>query len=452
MYVPQPVYKGGCGGLEASDKTPNRSLFFWGRGAAAITAAYGGNEAPARHTGYFYGAMDRMKSSDILLKRYLQSGLLLLLALLVASCSPGKAEKRAVPAIPVSTGKSALKNVPFQIRSIGNVEAYNTVSVKAQVNGELIKVYVKEGQYVNKGDMLFKIDPRSFEASLKQAEANLARDRALAKKANDDVERYAFLIQKGYVARQEFDQVKSNAEALNATARADVAVVDNNRVQLEYTNIRSPINGQVSNNLVNAGNVVKANDAALTSINQINPIFVTFTVPEVYLAEIKKYMTGGKLKIVATVPGQEQNPETGILSSLDNTVDKATGTIRMKGTFDNKGRRLWPGQFVNVVLDLYVQNNAVVVPSPAVLSGQSGQYVYVVRNDLTVELRNVDISRTYGGETVIAKGLKEGEQVVTDGQLLLTNGSKIQIKPAIKTENGNNGSPSEVPANKETHK
>jgi len=300
--------------------------------------------------------------------------------------------------------------------------------------------------------MLFKIDPRSFEASLKQAEANLARDRALAKKANDDVERYAFLIQKGYVARQEFDQVKSNAEALNATARADVAVVDNNRVQLEYTNIRSPINGQVSNNLVNAGNVVKANDAALTSINQINPIFVTFTVPEVYLAEIKKYMTGGKLKIVATVPGQEQNPETGILSSLDNTVDKATGTIRMKGTFDNKGRRLWPGQFVNVVLDLYVQNNAVVVPSPAVLSGQSGQYVYVVRNDLTVELRNVDISRTYGGETVIAKGLKEGEQVVTDGQLLLTNGSKIQIKPAIKTENGNNGSPSEVPANKETHK
>jgi membrane fusion protein, multidrug efflux system len=391
-----------------------------------------------------------MKSSDSFWKKQAKVGLMLLLTALVSSCSSGKAEKRPAPEIPVSVGVAAIKNVPFQIKAIGNVEAYNTVSVKALINGEIIKIYFKEGQFVNKRDLLFKIDPRPFQAALQQAEANLARDRALAKKANDDVERYAFLIEKGYVAKQEYDQVKSNAAALNATAKADVAMVDTNKLQLEYTDIRSPINGQVSNTSTNAGNVIKANDLPLVSINQINPIYVTFTVPEVYLAEIKKYMTAGQLKLGATIPGQTQNPEMGVLSSIDNTIDKATGTIKMKGTFENTNRRLWPGQFVNVVLDLYVQKDAVVVPSQAIQSGQTGQYAYVIKNDLTAEMRPVVVTRTYGNETIIEKGLAPGEQVVTDGQLLLTNGAKVQIKAGIKTETNGNGVPSEVPKDKES--
>jgi len=392
-----------------------------------------------------------MKSVDFLLSGRLRVILLPLLSLLAVSCSSGKTEKRPAPEIPVSVGVAALKNIPFQIRSIGNVEAYNTVSVKALVNGEIIGVHFKEGQYVNKRDLLFRIDPRPFQAALKQAEANLARDRALAKKANEDVERYAFLIKKGYVARQEYDQVVSNAEALNATAKADVAVVDTNRLQLEYSEIRSPINGQVGNTVVNAGNIVKANDIALVGINQINPIYVTLTAPEAYLSEIKKYMAAGKLKIRATIPGQNQNPETGVLASIDNAVDKATGTIRLKGTFENTDRRLWPGQFVNVVLDLYVQNDVVVVPTQAVLSGQAGPFLYVVKNDKTVEMRPVKVTRAFDGETIIAQGVKPGEQVVTDGQLLLTTGSKVQIKPAIGTENGKNGEAAPVPKTKEAN-
>jgi len=386
-----------------------------------------------------------------LLKKYAKYSFLLLLFVFVVSCSSGKAEKRQSAEIPVSVSVTSLKDVPFQIRAIGNAEAYNTVSVKPLVTGEIVKVYFKEGQFVNKGDMLFRIDPRPFEAALKQAEANLARDRAQAKKADEDIERYAFLIQKGYVSKQEHDQVRATGDALNATVQGDIAFVETNRLQLEYTAIRSPINGQVGNTLINVGNVVKANDVTLVDINQINPIYVTFTAPEVYLSEIKKYMSAGRLKIEATVPGSNQNPETGVLTSVDNAVDKATGTIKLKGTFENRNKRLWPGQFVNVVLNLYVQTDAVIVPSQAVQSGQTGPFVFVVRNDLTAEMRPVVVTRAYGSDSIIEKGLTPGEQVVTDGQLMLTSGARVQIKEGIKTETPQNAGSPEAPKSKESN-
>jgi multidrug efflux system membrane fusion protein len=363
-----------------------------------------------------------------LVRKAIKFSALLLIPVLIASCSSGKAEKAKPLGIPVSVGAVVSKNVPFQIISIGNVEAYNTISVKAMINGEIIAVHFKEGQYVNKGDLLYKIDPRPNEAALRQAEANLARDTAQAKKAREDVKRYKYLMQEELVPVKDYDQIIANDEALNATLKADAAFVETNRLQLEYTSIRSPISGIAGNILVNTGNVVKANDVPLVTINQVNPIYVTFAVPEKTLSEIKKRMAAGKLQVQAVIPGQEKNPETGVLAFVDNAVDKTTGTIKLKGTFENKNRILWPGQFVSVTLYLYLQNDAVVVPSQAVQSGQIGQFVYVLKEDQTAEVRPVVIARTYENDSIVEAGLKPGEQVLTDGLLMVKPGAKVQIK------------------------
>ena len=353
---------------------------------------------------------------------------LLLIPVLIASCSSGKAEKTRPLGIPVTVGAVVSKNVPFQIVAIGNVEAYNTISVKALINGEIVGVHFKEGQYVNKGDLLYKIDPRPYEAALRQAQANLAKDTAQAKKAREDVKRYKYLIDEGLVAVKDYDQIIANDEALDATLKADVAFVETNRLQLEYTSIRSPISGIAGNILVNTGNVVKANDVPLVTINQVNPIYVTFAVPEKTLSEIKKRMAAGRLQVQTVIPGLETNPETGVLAFIDNAVDRATGTIKLKGTFDNKNRNLWPGQFVSVTLYLYLQSDAVVVPSQAVQSGQMGQFVYVLKEDQTAEVRPVVIARTYENDSIVESGLKPGEQVLTDGLLMIKPGAKVQIK------------------------
>ena len=334
-------------------------------------------------------------------KEALKLGAMLLVAVLIASCSPGKAEKSKPSGIPVSVGSVISKDVPFQIVSIGNVEAYNTISVKAMINGEIIAVHFREGQYVNKGDLLYKIDPRPYEAALRQAEANLARDTAQARKAREDVKRYKYLIDEGLVAVKDYDQIIANDEALNATLKADVAIVETNRLQLGYTSIRSPISGIAGNILINTGNVVKANDVPLVTINQVNPIYVTFAVPEKSLSEIKKRMAAGKLQVQAVIPGQEKSPETGVLAFIDNAVDKATGTIKLKASFENKNRNLWPGQFVSVTLYLYLQTDAVVVPSQAVQSGQMGQFVYVLKSDQTAEVRPVVVARTYENDSIV---------------------------------------------------
>ena len=336
---------------------------------------------------------------------------------------------RAREAVPVLVAVATQKAVPLQIRAVGNVEAYNTVSVKSQVTGVLQKAHFKEGQDVKSGQLLFTIDARPLEAALKQSEAALARDSAQLRNLREQVRRYADLVEKQYVSREQYDQIKANADAAEAVVDADMAVVDNAKVQLSYCYIYSPINGRVGSLLINEGNLIRLNDGApLVVINQLTPINVTFAVPELNLADLKRHMTGGKLTVSAHFPSDEGRAEPGILAFVDNTVDRATGTIKLKAEFTNRERRLWPGQFVNVALTLTTQMDAVVIPSEAIQVGPEGQQVFVVKEDRRVELRPVSVGQTNDGEAVIAKGLAAGEQVVREGQFLLSPGSRVDIK------------------------
>ncbi len=354
------------------------------------------------------------------------------LCITCSSCSKGKpAPPRTVPVV---TGIAEQKDIPLQIKVIGNVEAYNAVSIKALVGGEVEGVYFREGQDVQKGDLLFKIDPRPYAAALRQAEAALARDLAQAKNAEEQAKRYAVLVQKEYVSKDQYDQLRANADALAAAVEADRANVENSRLQLEYCTIKAPISGRAGSVLVNNGNVIKANDVAMTTINQIVPTYVAFTVPEQNLSDIKKYTTKKELKVDAIIPGDEKRPARGELTFIDNAVDRTTGTIKLKGTFANADRRLWPGQFVDVILTLTTETNRVVVPSSAVQTGQQGQYVYVVKDEMTADLRVVIPGRTYGDWTIIISGVAPGEKVVTDGQLRLAPGAKVEIKNASSKE------------------
>jgi multidrug efflux system membrane fusion protein len=350
---------------------------------------------------------------------------------LLSSCS---SERKAPPkkeAVPVSAGDVVQKMVPVQLRAIGNVEAYTTVGVKAQIGGELLIVHFREGQDVKKGEILFTIDPRPYEASLKQAEANLAKDTAQLDNAREEVRRYAELVKKGYVAQEQYDQIRTNFAAFEATVNADRAMVENARLQVKYCYIYSPVTGRTGSLLSQQGNLIKANaDSSIVVINQVQPIYVTFSVPEQYLAEIKKYMAIEKVKVDAVIGKDESHPVEGILTFVDNAVDMTTGTIKLKATFANSEKRLWPGQFVNVVVTLTTQPNAIVIPTPAIQTGQNGQYVFVIKNDLTVEARPVVVGRTLESESVLEKGLRAGEKVVTDGQLRLVPGVKVEIKNA----------------------
>jgi len=290
-----------------------------------------------------------------------------------------------------------------------------------------------EGQYVQVGQLLFTIDSRSFEAQLEQAQGNLAKDQAQLQNAIAEMERNAAVVEKGYVSREQYDQAVAAANALKASVSADEAVVKNAQLQVEYCFIRSPINGLVGAVQIDPGNLVKANDATTTLvvINQIQPIYVGFYVPERNLPEIKTYMASGKPQVEATVPNHEPSPARGALTFLDNTVNIATGTVRLRGTFANEDCSLWPGQFVDVVLTLTTQPGAIVIPSRAVSTGPQGQYVFVVKPDLTVEDRPVVVTRAVGEESVIGKGVSPGEQVVTDGQLRLSPGAHVRIVPSL---------------------
>ena len=363
------------------------------------------------------------------------SGFMLALSLIaiISACSGKPAQPPQKPPVSVTAGTVLQKTVPVQIRAVGNVEAYSTVSVKSQIGGVLTHVHFREGQDVSTGALLFTIDPRPYEAALKQAEANLTKDIAQLENAREEVRRYAELVKKGYVAQQQYDQIRTNAAAFEATVNADKAVVENAHLQLKYCYIYSPLTGRTGALMANEGNLIKATaDNAMVVINQIQPIYVTFSVPEQYLPEIKKYMSGGKIKVRAFITKGEDNLEEGTLTFVDNSVDLATGTIKLKATFANKARRLWPGQFVDTVATLTTQPNAIVVASSAIQTGQDGQYVFIIKDDLTVESRPVEVGRTLNSETVIDKGLQAGEKVVTDGQLRLVPGAKIKIKE--KTE------------------
>ena len=354
------------------------------------------------------------------------------LVFLLTACSKEKKEQSVKIAVPVTVESVIQKAVPVQIHAIGNVEAYSSVSIKSRVSGELTRVYFREGQDINKGDMLFTIDSAPFKTALESAQANLAKDTALAKKAEEDVRRYTELYRDELVSRSQYEQIFSTAEALKATVEGDKAAVENARLQLNYCSISAPISGRTGSLLVNEGNLIKANDdKPMVVINKIQPVYVSFSVPENNLPEIKKYMASGKLNVEASVSKEDKRPEKGVLTFVDNTVDTATGTIRLKAAFDNKGRALWPGQFVNVQITLATIHDTVVVPSQAVQTGQQGQFVFVIKAD-TAELRPVNAGITHEDMTVIEKGLAPGEQVVTDGQMLLMPGAKVEVKGSEK--------------------
>jgi multidrug efflux system membrane fusion protein len=336
---------------------------------------------------------------------------------------------RSREAVPVLVVTAVQKAVPVQLRAVGNVEPYTTVSIKSQVTGVLMEAHFKEGQDVKKGQQLFTIDPRPFEAALRQAEANMQRDNAQLKNLREQVRRYAELVEKQYVSREQYDLIKTNADAAEAVVEADKAAVENAKVQLSYCYIYSPVTGRVGSLLVNEGNLVRVNDGApLVIINQVNPINVTFSVPEQHLSDLKRHMNTGQLKVDASFQSDDGRPEQGRLEFVDNAVDRSTGTIKLKATFANTERRLWPGQFINVALTLTTQPDAVVIPSEAVQVGQEGQHVFVVQPDKRVEVRPVTLGTTSGGEAVIIKGLAAGEQIVREGQFLLGPGSRIEIK------------------------
>jgi len=359
-----------------------------------------------------------------------------LLALLGAaiSAAPGCAKRQvrapAKESVPVTVGTAARQDVPLEVRAIGHVEPYSTVSLKARVGGEVTKVGFKDGQDVKKGELLFQIDPRPYGALLAQTRAQLERDRAVAKNAEEDSRRYADLVQKDYVTREQYDATRSNAAAAMATVKADEAAVENARLQLSYCAVTAPISARAGSVLVYPGNQVKGNDdKPLVVLNQIQPIYVSFAVPESSLAAIRQHAQPGQnLSVAASASGNPGNTQTGELTFLDNTVDPTTGTILLKATFPNQNEVLWPGEYVDVVLRLATEPGAIVVPSQAVQTGQSGQYVYVVKNDLTVESRPVTVSRMHGPLAIVANGLQAGERVVTDGQLRLAPGSKVEIK------------------------
>lgn len=417
---------------------------------------------------------------------------LLLTAVLLAGCSSdppgGQAQAARTEVVPVTVAEAVQRPVPVQLRANGTAQAYSSVTVMSQVDGQISRVHFTEGQDVKRGDPLFTLDQRPFEATLdhaeanlardtaqreqaeaalaqslaaeKQAEANLARDLAQLENAKAQDRRYKELIDDGAISREQYDQVHTAALAAQATIQADQAAVtnaqaairaaqatvenfkaaiqadqavaENARIQLGYTEIRSPMEGRTGNLLVHAGGTVKARDQAssLVVINQIHPIYVTFSVPEQYITDIRKYRTTGTIRVEALISGQEDRPVPGELTFVNNTVDPSTGTIQLKATFGNPDNRLWPGQFLDVVLTLTTIPDAVVIPSQTFQTGQQSSYVFVVRPDRTVEARPIVPGRVVDDLTVVERGLVPGEQVVTEGQIRLVPGARVEIRPA----------------------
>lgn len=439
-----------------------------------------------------------MSYPDRTLKRHYAPLFLLLLGLSgLSACAATdaksvKSDALSKKPVPVVIAKATLKTIPLEVTSTGTVEAYSTVSVKSQVEGQLTSVYFQQGQDVKKGDRLFAIDSRPLQAALRQAEAdqqknlaglaqakanlakavaqvnqakaNVIRDTAQAKNDLVQAQRYQNLFAQGAVNQQQAEQFATSAATQQATvaasrdavanaiagvsaAKADIenaqaaltagaAAIDNAKVQLSYSSISSPIDGRTGSLKVNQGNLVKADDTnPLVVISQIRPIYVTFTIPQGLLPDLNKYKARGKLQVDALIPNDQGQPVRGELTFVDSGVDNTTGTIQLKGSFANTQERLTPGQFVKVVLKL-AEPNAIAVPNQAVQTGQNGQFVYVV-NQQTVELRPVKVGNTVGNETAIKQGLKPGEQVVTDGQFNLVPGAKVEVKAAAQPQANN---------------
>jgi len=335
---------------------------------------------------------------------------------------------RGPAAVPVSVTSAIQKSTPVRLQAIGNVEAFSTVSIKARVDGQINSVNFKEGQELRKGEVLFRIDARPYEATLKQAEANALRDAAARDQALSQERRYKELLEKNFISKEAYAQIATNAQTAEATARASQAALENARLNVEYCTIVSPLDGYAGKVLLQVGNLVKANDVSpLVIINQVRPIYVNFAVPEQTLGSLRGYMASGPLAVEVTLSGEANVLAEGRLIFVDNAVDPTTGTIKLRGQFDNKDASLWPGQFVNVRVRLFDQTDAILIPARSVQTGPEGQYVYVVKADKTAELRKVTVERSEG-EQVVVKGLAKDEQVVTRGALRLAPGVRVEIR------------------------
>ena len=361
----------------------------------------------------------------------LASGLVMGVLTAAVGCSRGEAQQPQPagppPAVPVATAAAVRKDVPLEMGVIGTVEAYSTVTVRAQITGELTTVKFQQGDDVEAGQELFTLDRRPLEAALQQAEANLAaRYRPGRQRPGDRPSATRQLVERGILAREQRDTARATVAALEGTLAADRAAVENAKVQLQYATIRAPIQGRTGALMVTAGNLVRANDQTpLVTINQVSPIFVSFAFPEASLSALRRYLDRGSLRVEARPTGGEGPAAVGTITFVDNAVDQTTGTIKIKGTFANENRALWPGQFVNVVVRLATESAAIVVPTVAVQTGPEGSYVYVVKPDQTVEMRAVTVARVAGTESMIASGLDAGDTVVTDGHLRLVPGGRV---------------------------
>ena len=369
-------------------------------------------------------------------------------AAILANCSGRTADQAGTPpqgqrraaqggadAVPVSTSTVVQKVMPVDVTAVGTGEAIQTVQIHAQVTGYLSEIHFAEGQDVAKDQLLFAIDPRPFEVALQQAQAVLARDTAQANNAQAEVARYGPLLERGLIPKEQFDSVQATAAGATATTAADTAAVEAAKLNLQYTHITAPIAGRAGSLMVHMGDLIRANDTMpMVTINQISPIAITFAVQGTLLDDIRRYQAQAPLQVSALVPGTAHTHSDGQVTFIDNAVDPTSGSIKLKAVFSNVDREIWPGLFVNVSLQLTSDPHAIVAPAAAVQVSQKGQYVYVVKGDQTVEMRPVTVERSAGQDSIIAQGLKTGETVVTDGQLRLTPGARITVRPPVFTE------------------
>jgi multidrug efflux system membrane fusion protein len=333
-------------------------------------------------------------------------------------------------AVPVSVAAATQQTVAVRLQAIGNVEAYTTVSVKSRVDGQIVEVHFREGQEVKKGEVLFRIDPRPFEAALKQSEAQAARDVASRDQAASQATRYQELLDKNFVSKDAYAQFRTNAQTAEATSKASQAAVESAKLNLDYTVIRSPVDGFVGRALLQTGNMVKANDTiSLLVINQVRPVYVSFAIPEQQLAAVRELQRKNPLTVEALLPGTDKVAATGRIAFLDNAVDQTTGTIKVRALYENADTALWPGQFVTVRVRLYDEPDAILIPTRALQTGPNGQFVYVVKADMSVEIRKVNVARNEGDLAVLAGGgIAKDEKVVVRGALRLAPGTKVNVQ------------------------
>lgn len=358
---------------------------------------------------------------------------LCLVALIGCNHSEGTNAPPQLPPVAVLAAKAIQKTVPNQLQAIGAIQALAIVNIKARVEGELVAIHFKEGDYVTQGQLLFTIDPRTFQAALNQARANLARDQATAYQASVDEQRYRTLWREAVGSRQQYDQSHATAASSAALVAADKAAAETARLDLEFSRIIAPVSGRTGSLQSHIGDLIKEDaDTPMVTIAQIEPIYAVFSIPEKDLAEVRRNMEIHQLKVNAILPG-EQSPETGVLAFVDNAVDETTGTIMLKGLFPNRDRRLWPGEFVNVRLTLDEIPDAILVPTEAIQTSQEGQFVFVIDNGMKAHPHPVVAGPVVGGETVIERGVAAGAMVVTDGQLRLMPGATVRIKDSLNS-------------------